>query len=64
MNANYLFLIPAILTAMCVYLAVLVAVSQRRAAKRKGSNVATSKREATSRMASASDPKRFGVEGH
>ncbi|SHH29030.1 hypothetical protein SAMN04488109_3544 [Chryseolinea serpens] len=64
MNANYLLLFPVIYAAMCVYLAILVAVTQRRAAKRKGSNVAKSKRETSSHVGSASDSKRFGVEGH
>jgi len=45
MNANYLFLFPVIYMAMFVYLAILVAVTQKRAAKKRRSNVAASKKK-------------------
>lgn len=64
MNANYLFLIPAILTAICVYLAVLVAVTQRRAAKKRNSHPSIAKYKASSPIEPRSGRKQLGVEGH
>ena len=64
MNANYLLLVPAILVAMCVYLAILVAVTRRRAALKRKSHPFVAKHKVSPRIEPRSDPKQFGIEGH
>jgi hypothetical protein len=64
MNANYLFLFPVIYAAMCVYLAILVAVTRKRAAQKRNSHPSTPKRKASLRIEPRSGPEQLGVEGH
>jgi len=64
MNSDYLFLFPVIFLVMFVYLAILVAVTRKRAAGKRRSQLIAAKRETSSRIEQLSDPKRLGVEGH